>query len=638
MQERNKRKTGMAKGAVLWIAALALAWIGAGCSTTRIDQQRVSFEEAMGRGNLEQAENAVKELAQLKVDTTQYVLQLDQAKSNAWWFGEGRRSIHARDFAKVSGAWNHLSASLASWTAQADNPATLWSQSYLSYLNRQMDEFKKQWDKAKADYVKRTKGLFEGHVAAHEWAEAEKQLEILRGLGEQVGDLEQRLENAKKAEKLHASFDKHLKAKEFEKAGEDLAALEQLGEDVGGLRNELVKQHAADLEARIRDAIAGERFDDAEVLLAELDGLGRDTKALRAQLKEARIAQHLRFFGEALAARDFDRCESEIGELEALGRDASGEREQLRQGRVASIREAMEEDWTRNDTTAVAEKRDRLAELGDNVDDITERLVITFKSETDRLVQVLLELVGPEAALPNKDGAQEAIRQYEIQWGPIFRRDNLSGDLILQARAEYEAAWARVTGFYANCDKMWILVDEGKASEGLSGDGKWQRWIRCLPHQLLEDERYNASNMKVHLLGYARHIRREAGKSSLYRLEGMDGAFIDVATDFPPPQEGDIVYVLATTEMQDGKVFLLREHEAHRPAKHYGEIENGIEVPTRYDIEQWMNCEYDFMLENLFRRYVCVQNAKALPVMTYGEWVNGKRTTALEAEEFFRAQ
>lgn len=562
----------------IWTAGLVCLLLSAAGACVS-DSARDSFKSSMDHGDLGQAAAAMGRMESSGEDVEGLREQFACAKANAALLARGYQQIEDEDFEGVRQTWKALNDAAAAWKAHLapggkGRKSAPWSAGYLKSFEGDIAKLKEAWDDAEREYAARTAAEAKRAAAKHRGKEAESKIRELRELGYDVTALEQNL-----------LFERQL---------------------------------------------AGGSFEDAASTLRTLSKSGEATEDLRLRLRDG-------------------------------------------------IREALEKDWKAEDYRAVAEKCRLLNRIGDNTEDIASRLLEVYLAVQDVYLRGMsVRLDGPTS--PDFTVEKKNLVEFAEWWKEIFetiddgrrakdgpdrvallerlqrfwtvfpektflKRDFWQelDDLSKQAKGlpkyweRYISRVCQLITDLLNFHRKWYLYEEGKATLGLMPDGRMQYWVRCAPANFLDDEHleYQCDMLKVHLCGYVKEVQRGVGEGSIYWVEGFDGGRLEVDTDYAAPGVGDLVYVLGTTAMQKGRVHHIQEYESHLPLMDLAGVPPEDAAPTLYDVRYWMNFEYDFMLENMFRRFACQRLGKRLPALTYGEWDAGRRTTVKEVEDFF---
>ena len=130
---------------------------------------------------------------------------------------------------------------------------------------------------------------------------------------------------------------------------------------------------------------------------------------------------------------------------------------------------------------------------------------------------------------------------------------------------------------------------------------------------------------------------RVTGKPSLssqahYYIQGEDDSTFPVKCTDERPSHGDELFLMATLQKDPNDGWYLQEAHAwiFRSPDEIKAL--GLDEPSSEDYHQWKNVGgYDFAVENAFRR-----GFVGLPVLTIGDWVDGRRTTIEEIQKLCR--
>ena len=491
---------------------------------------------------------------------------------------------------------------------------------------------------------------FDEAVEARDYARAEGLYPTIERLDGDLDGFREKIRQ-RKLRDLEEKFNRAMQAGAFDQAEAILDRIAELGQpetedgDKPVLDARMAREtwRRAYLEACTKDfdaAVEARDYARAEGLYPTIERLEGDLDGFREKLRQAKLRDLEDEFNRALQATAFDQAEALLSRFVELGAPTESLAERIRTGRIAAIRSGLESDWEGKAYEAIAAKCLELRALGDGTEDIEDRFLAIFNDSLTAFVRGLRERLDEQVLAPDFKTAWEDVDAYEKTWKGGFgsvlgRPGDQAPSRLAEMRSQFESMIGIPRYRVGMYQKTYYLRD--RASVGLLADGGMvQYWVRCAPQTLHDNSDYWVDDLKVHMFGYAWNVRRGAGKASEYQLVGINGGSVDVVTDLPPPLEGDLVYLLGTVELKDGRFWRLLEHRAYHPAKQAREVRDGIEVPSYQDIKRWMNFDYDFTLENLFRRFVCVKGRLALPLITEGDWAEGARTSVAEAEEYFR--
>ena len=578
-----------------------------GCIGPQLASLQASFDSALANGNLQMAENALTKMANVGVNTAFAQKELERAQEAARLLAKGEAQIQENDYKGLPDTVGSLKAIVADWKRLASisrarqgriGPPVanrLWNPQYPKWLAKQTENLERRGEEARKLCAENAQKGYKLALKQRRWADAESQLALLKKTGAKTSQEEKKLTEVRRRTR---ELEQAIQHQEFDK-------------------------------------------DSAEEILNKLDELGVSTKDLRKQWIDANLAKTENDFAAALSRFDFDAAEALLPQFQELSGSAEGAKDRIREAKIDNLRNEIDGLFAREDFDGIVTSLDRLEELGVPFEDLLglrKRLEEAIKTDAEHLRSQLDGRLDDNVTEPDFDDAQGEVERFEHKWRNILSW--FEGRDQEEARRVAESFAIPGRGFEMY-KKAWKLREAGCASWGLVDEGqRVQYWVRCTPDLLLNNEDYWVDNLKVHLLGYATDVTQNPGNNDLskgenYRLQGIAGGRVEVSTSAGAPLAGDLVYVLATVKLRDGRFWRLAEHQAYLPAREIGGTKDGRVIPSREDVRRWMQFGYDFTLENLFRRFVCVKANLSMPELREGEWDNGIRTTVEAVQDYF---